>query len=140
MAIIGILFLLIPVAVARPSSGGETGVPLAFSGHAGLKPTSFHTLALIVNLLATVLAIVTIFLYRNRPRQITLTWTSAVLWIVCGIIITCCELVTALADTVKTSATPYFVILFLISLLSSFFAARYIRKDIELLKSVDRIR
>ncbi len=97
-----------------------------------------HFPSLLIALVMTVLPLVTIFMFRNRKRQITMSFVS---------ILSVCSFVTiALSRTRNLGALPssesYWVgaVLPVASLVFLFMAVIGIRKDEKLVRSVDRLR
>lgn len=89
--------------------------------------------------LAMLIAVISIFLYQNRPRQLTWVKTGAVIQIVAvgfgaGILFSLGGIGPFLLEE---SITVLFLI---ISLILFWQAGRFIKKDEELVQSMDRIR
>ena len=95
-----------------------------------------------ITAIGALLAVIAIFLYRNRPVQLRMTYLSTV----CSILIPVVAILIYLNDT-KNSAVPADTIddqigayLPLLGIVFGILAARYIRKDDKLVKSMDRLR
>ena len=95
-----------------------------------------------ITAIGALLAVIAIFLYRNRPVQLRMTYLSTV----CSILIPLVAILIYLNDT-KNSAVPADTIddqigayLPLLGIVFGILAARYIRKDDKLVKSMDRLR
>ena len=105
-----------------------------------LTSTTAHLAAISINFAALILAFITIFLYKSREVQIRLCYALMALWLVLSLLIAFCPFVVK-TGAVSEIQTHYFgCIIGFFAILAAGFAARFIKKDIELLKSADRIR
>src|SRR5690349_19567369 len=134
---LGIALLFVPAAtlLMPDSSQGVCLLPLpeAFTS------TIWHTIAMALNFAALLLAFISIFLYKKRELQIRLCYVILLVWLVITFIITLMPLVKT-GNNVTSIHTNYPVaVIGLFAVLAAYLAARFIRKDIELLKSADRI-
>lgn len=96
--------------------------------------------AVILNIITLVLALLIAFLYSNRNLQIRLTYVLMALWVVLGGCMLLCPMTANSANIKNTEANYFFVAICVFALLAGWLAIRNIKKDIELLKSADRIR
>lgn len=101
-----------------------------------------NTVLMLLTALCAVLAIGAIFLFRNRGLQLRMTYLATV----CSILIPLVAILIYLNDT-KNSAVPANTIddqvgayLPVLGILFGILAARAIRKDDKLVKSMDRLR
>ncbi|PBQ30730.1 hypothetical protein CNR22_02725 [Sphingobacteriaceae bacterium] len=135
LALTSISLLFIPVGTASIN-----GVPMNFSlllKNAGeFHSTIWHFLAVSLNALAIVLSVVTIFIYRKRILQIKLCYVLMLIELAIALIISFCPQ----SQLFQTESSGFGIIICVIGVMCAYLAARYIKKDIELLKSADRIR
>ncbi len=92
---------------------------------------------LVVNIVIAVLLFLSIFLFKNLKRQMTVTMLSIIL--ICASIVTCgIVLYTAYpgASLIWTGG----VLLLLVALVCAIFAYRFMKKDHKLLTGYDRLR
>ncbi len=104
-----------------------------------IQTNSAFSIAIALNFLILSLSFATIFLYKKRELQLKLCYTICVTGLVLlGLIIFTpfFELKEGMQVT-KGFITPIFVAVMIVD---SFVASLFIKKDIELLKSADRIR
>ncbi len=109
-----------------------------FEGNGGIS-SALHEVAVLLNFLILALVSLTVFIYRKRELQIKLSFLSMILWLVLAALIGYGEFVTA-AETISIQVNWLAVIICLVADIALYFAIRFIKKDIELLKSADRIR
>lgn len=102
--------------------------------------TTFHIVAMALNFLALVITFVTIFLYKKRELQVKLCYFLILLWLAVLALLTFCPFLQP-ADTIIEIKKNYFGYLCsAFAILAAYLATVFIKKDIELLKSADRIR
>ncbi len=139
MVLCNCLLLFIPVADVIHNNL-STHVYLVPFADATPVSTMGHFTAIALNFLALLLSFAVIFLYKNRKIQIKLTWFNILIWIILGLMMWLCPFV------VRTEGVQGIVMKYLTAcisipaVLSGWMAIRYIQKDIDLLKSADRIR
>lgn len=98
-----------------------------------------HYFAILINFICLLLAFVTIFLYTRRLLQIRLCYVLMVSWLIVALMLFFGGFVTA-TEGVTVEKNYLSLVIALAGILVNLFAARHIKKDIELLKSADRIR
>ncbi len=131
----GIALLFIPSAWVK-SGEIETPIFLTPINSGGFSSSIGHQAAIVLNFVGLILAFVTIFLYKQRSMQVKLCNILMLLWIVLTSMILFCPFV-----ELNTRSINYFnAIIGAFAFLAAFLAKRFIKKDIELLKSADRIR
>ena len=102
--------------------------------------TPGHYAAIAINFIALITASITIFLYRKRDLQRKLCFLLAALFVVLLAMEGFCPFA-ACGETAPTiTKTIIGFIITGVCAISAVLAAGYIKKDIELLKSADRIR
>ncbi len=98
-----------------------------------------HLAAVAINFVGLVLASLIMFLYSKRELQLKLCYVLIVLWLALTSMLTFCPFIEA-AQGISFHNTYFGTAVGVVGILVSFLAARFIKKDIELLKSADRIR
>ncbi|MBX3163702.1 MAG: DUF4293 family protein [Bacteroidetes bacterium] len=83
------------------------------------------------NALAALLALITIFLYKKRTLQVKLSYVLMLLQLAITLLV---------SFTSISSNSELASIIGIVGAMGAYFAVRYIKKDIALLKSADRIR
>ena len=105
-----------------------------------LESTTGHTAAIFLNFGILVLCFATVFLYKRRELQIKLCYLGAALFMVLAAMLAFCPFVVK-SELISEIKLNYLAsVLGLLGVLAEILAARFIKKDIELLKSADRIR
>jgi len=102
--------------------------------------TAGHIAAIAINSLAILIALVTIFLFKKRELQLKLCYALVLFYIVLIGMIAFCPFAEKQENIsqIKTNAFGY--VICSVCIISAYLAARFVKKDIELLKSTDRIR
>ena len=130
-----ISLLYIPVGTAN-----FNGMPVSFSlllKNAGeFNSTVWHFLAVSLNFIVLLLGVVTIFLYNKRALQLRLAYALMLIELAITVIISFCPQ----SELFKTESSGLGIIICVTGIMCAYMAARFIKKDIELLKSADRIR
>ena len=104
------------------------------------QTTSAHLVAVMLNITGILIATTTIFLFKKRSLQVKICYTLIALWVILTSMMLFCPFVLKTAEIIEIK-TNYFVVgIGFFSIIAAFFAAHFIRKDINLLKSADRIR
>ena len=137
VALICILLLLFPFEQYSNGTDIITVSLLPFGSSNGVKSLIFAPV--LINLLLCALAFFTIFQYKNRMKQIKITR---------AIMFTSLFLITAMLTidffdgdkTVWTKTYLWPAFLPILNVIFTFMAARFIKKDEELVRSADRIR
>jgi hypothetical protein len=108
---------------------------------AGYASTIGHLAAIGLNAVGLVLAFITIFLFKKRELQVKLSYLLAVIYVVLPLMMAFCPFIGSVSEVApKIEKNPFGYIICVVAVLSAILAARFIKKDIELLKSADRIR
>ncbi|MBA3683025.1 MAG: DUF4293 family protein [Bacteroidetes bacterium] len=104
------------------------------------QSTAGHLFAVILNFIGLILATITIFIYKKRTLQVKLCYALIAIWLVLPAMMLFCPFVVK-TEAILEVKTNYFVVaIALFSIIAGYLAARFIKKDIDLLKSADRIR
>jgi hypothetical protein len=98
-----------------------------------------HFAALGLDLIAALIALITIFIFKKRELQVKLCFVLVFIFTVLLLMVAFCPLVNN-ADKLEIRKNSFAFIILIISIVSSFIASRFIKRDIELIKSADRIR
>ena len=135
---LSVALLFLP-SVSVFSGGKENKLSMvAFEG-VDLHSTAGHSAAIALNFLNLVLVSLIIFIYKKRELQIKLSYVSIVLWLVLGSMLVFCPFAEGSAIE-SSSVHPLAPIICVVAIAALYFAQRFIKKDIDLLKSADRIR
>lgn len=98
------------------------------------------TAAVAINFIIMVLSFVTIFLYKKRELQVKLSYGICMLGLVLAVMCQFCPFVVVNENVLAVKNTFVGLFIGLSIALFGFVAQFFIKKDIELLKSADRIR
>ncbi len=120
--------------------GNTFGVSLFSLYTAKLTGTFWHSAGMILNVASLALALITIFLYKQRVLQVRLCFILMLLEVSITLIVSLCPIVVKTEGISSIENSGIASIVGVIGMMSAYLAARYIKKDIELLKSADRIR
>lgn len=99
-----------------------------------------HLAAVTINFIGLILSFSAIFLYRRRELQVKLSYVLLAIWLILSLMIAFCPFVNKTPDVRDVEVNYFTLIIGAFAILAAFLAARFIKKDIELLKSADRIR
>jgi hypothetical protein len=136
---LGIALLFIPCAYVI-NNGISHPVVLVPLEQQPFHSTAGHMAAIGLNFIMLVISAITIFLYRRRGLQVKLCYLLAVLWLVLTLMLAFCPFILT-RDASETVETNYLAsVTGALAIAGAILAARYIKKDIELIKSADRIR
>jgi len=104
------------------------------------QSTAGHLFAVILNFIGLVIATICIFIFKKRELQVKLCYVLMVVWLVLPAMMLFCPFVVRTETILEVQINYFVVAIALFSVLAAFLAARFIKKDIDLLKSADRIR
>jgi hypothetical protein len=104
------------------------------------QSTLGHLFAVSLNFLGLIVATITLFTFKKRELQIKLCYALIAIWLVLIAMMALCPFVVKTEDMIEVKINYFVVAIGAFSVLAAFLAARFIKKDIELLKSADRIR
>ncbi len=138
LVFLGIALLFVPSATVLTPNNSQGVCLLPLPGN--FMSTTWHYIAMALNFIALLLALITIFLYKKRELQYKLSYILMMLWILLTVTTGLCPLVKPGSDITGVQTNYPVVVIGLFSILAAYLAARFIRKDIDLLKSADRIR
>lgn len=131
---LSICFLFVPVQFANePNSLQASLMPNANS-------TPGHMAAVGLNALGLVLAMVSIFLFKRRELQIKLCYVLMLIYFVLPLMIAFCPFISLSGVSQPFHANLFGYIISAVNILAAYLAARFVKKDIDLIKSADRIR
>jgi hypothetical protein len=102
--------------------------------------TAGHYLAIALNFTGIVLSVIAIFLYKHRGLQLKICYALTVLWALLGFMLGFWHFVKPGNEVLATQTNYSGVVISVFAVAAALLAARFIRKDIDLLKSADRIR
>ncbi len=116
------------------------GLCLVPSDVAEIASTLGHFGAIALNLGAVLLSFLIIFLFKKREMQIKLSYALMAFWMIIIAMVYLCPFVIK-TDKIQAVAINHFVVLVgIIAIAAAWFAIKFIKKDIDLIKSADRIR
>jgi hypothetical protein len=104
------------------------------------QSTTGHLFAVILNFIGLVVATITIFIFKKRELQIKLCYVLMTIWLILPAMMLFCPFVIRTEAILEVQINYFVVAIALFSVIATFLAARFIKKDIDLLKSADRIR
>lgn len=134
---VALLFISVNTVVTATT---RTTIYLTPISNAELTATTSHWVAIGVNFLALALSVITIFLYKKRELQLKLCYALAALWFILSVMIAAFPFVLITSSEVVVEANYFGCVIGAFAILAAILAARFIKKDIALLKSADRIR
>jgi len=139
LAFLSISLLFVPIQFINDATNtiGLTLLPLK---DANYQSSTGHFGAIALNMAGIILALVTIFLFKRRELQVRLCYILMLIYLVLIAMIALCPFVTSIKEGFATKTNIFAYIICAVCVLSAFLAARFIKKDIELLKSTERIR
>jgi hypothetical protein len=134
-------FVLMYVPCARVIAGGEhTDICLLPVSNVHFHSSAGHWAAIALNFLALALGFLTLFLYNRRALQKKLCLVLCGAWLVLTLMMAFCPFIEGTDGPVDYAINYYAVIIGLLGTVGALVAARFIQRDINLLKSADRIR
>ncbi len=104
------------------------------------QSTTGHLAAVILNFIGIVLATFTIFSFKKRELQVKLCYAQLVLWLIVTAMMLVCPFVIQTDDILEVQKHYFIIAIGLFAVIAAYLAVHFIKKDIELLKSADRIR
>ena len=139
LTFLGIALLFIPsVRVRNPSE--LFAVFLVPLEHSGLSSSLGHMAAVLINFVALILSCITIFIYKKRELQAKLCYVLMILWLGLTLMIEFCPFVVLPDSSFVVENTHFGTLIGILGMFAAYLSLRHIKKDIELLKSADRIR
>ncbi len=135
---LSVSLLFIPIQFIVMPSNNINVYLLPLSGL--YQSTAGHFAAIIINGFAIILALITIFLFKKRTLQLKLCYILIMLFLLLIGMLAFCPFVEIKENIFEIKTNVFGYIIFSVGALSAYLAARFIKKDIELLKSTDRIR
>jgi hypothetical protein len=139
LVFLGIALLFIP-SNSILKKEGVIHVSLIFFSDTSASSTLGHYAAIAFNFIALLLAFSTIFLYKRRELQVKLCYLLFTLWLIITAMVAFCPFVQSIDESIVIKTNYAVCIIGLFSMLACILAIRFIKKDIGLLKSADRIR
>lgn len=132
---IAMLFIPLQVIYSKVSPHYVCLVPLV-----NFTSTAGHFAAIALNFLALILSVTTIFLFKKRELQIKLCYGLMAIWLILIAMIAFCPFFVTKPEIIEIKTTYFGYVCGVFALLASYLAIVFIKKDINLLKSADRIR
>ena len=138
LVLISVLLLVIPSAEIN-FSGHLLPIKLFPEGSNLFQSSIGLTSAMLLNAVGLLVAFLCIFLFKKRVLQLKLSYVLMILWLILTMVLSFLPLALE-QDGQQLQNTNYGTILGIFGMLGAYMATRHIKKDIELLKSADRIR
>ena|SRR6218665_3923968 len=135
---LGIALLFVPNSTLLTSSSSVSICLLPLQEP--YTSTTGHYLAMALNFAGLALTVAAVFLYKRRELQLKLCYVLAMLWALLGFMLGLCNFVQPGNDVLSVQNNYTGVVISVFAIAAALLAARFIRKDIDLLKSADRIR
>jgi len=138
LVILSVVLLLLPSAEASFSNHQIPIYLLPISGelfHASVGQLA----AMTINVISLLTTLICIFLYKKRVLQLKLSYALMIVWLAMTLILSFVPLAQE-QEGMGLINTNFGSLLGIFGMLGAYMAARHIKKDIELLKSADRIR
>jgi len=104
------------------------------------ESTAGHLAAIALNFIGLVISILTTFLFNKRNLQIKLCYVLILMWSVLLGMIAFCPFVTNNESIIEIKKNYFGYLCCIFAILAAYLASRFIKKDVDLLKSADRIR
>lgn len=138
LVVVGIALLFVPVAQVSFHTH-QTPIYLKPLSVENIQASYGQLTAMILNIIGMLLAVISIFLYKKRMLQLKLTLVLMMIWL--GITLLLSFLPMAIVPTEnQLHNTNYGTLFGVFGMLGAYMSNRHIKKDIELLKSADRLR
>ena len=99
-----------------------------------------HYAAITINCLIIILTLIVIFLYKKQSLQLTLGKILWFFWIILILMILFCPFTNKETNATEITTNYFSIFICFAGLLTIIFACKLIKRDIELLKSSERIR
>jgi hypothetical protein len=99
-----------------------------------------HYAAILINCLMIILTLIVIFLYKKQSIQLKLSKILSFFWIFLFFMVLFCPFLNKEMNYIKITTNYFSVFICFAGLLTIIFACKLIKRDIELLKSSERIR
>jgi hypothetical protein len=99
-----------------------------------------HYVAITINCLMIILTLIVIFLFKKQSFQLTLSKILSFFWILLLLMILFCPFLNKETNDIKITTNYFSIFICFAGLLTNIFACKLIKRDIELLKSSERIR
>ncbi len=99
-----------------------------------------HYAAIIINCLIIILTLIVIFLFKKQSLQLKLGKILCFFWILLFFMILFCPFLNKETNDIKIITNYFSIFICFAGILTITFASKFIKRDIELLKSSERIR
>lgn len=138
IAFLSICLLFIPLQyITAPHAAHVSLIPL---NDGPASSTTGHFTALGLNAIGMLLAVITIFLFKNRSLQVKLCYALMAIYIILAFMLAFCPFIQINGTAQSASVNIFGYIVCAVNVLSAYLAQRFVKKDIQLIKSADRIR
>ena len=135
---LGIALLFVPnsTIVTPNSSVSVCLLPL----QAPFVSSTSHYTAIALNMAGLALTLITIFLYKRRELQMKLCYVLLIIWILLAFMVVTGNFVEKGVEITTLERNYSALVISVFAMSAAMLAARFIRKDIDLIRSADRIR
>lgn len=99
-----------------------------------------HYSAITINSLMLILTLIIVFLFKQQSFQLKLTKILCVFWLILLLMILFCPFLNKETKFIEITTNYFSLFICLAGYLSIIFACKFIKRDVELLKSSERIR
>lgn len=138
IAFLALSLLFVPVQfIGGAKALGAKLLPL---NGAAFSSTSSHVAAVALNFAGLILASATIFIFRKRQLQVNLCYLLMIIYAAVLALIAFTSFIQSEAIPQKPEVNLFGYIIPVVNIVSAYFAAHFVKKDIALLKSSERIR
>lgn len=139
VSLMSVALLFVPTFSVNTAKG-NLDVVLAPIINSDIQSTTGHMAAIFINFGLLMISSLIIFFYNKRQLQITICYVIIIGWLILTAMILFCPFVVK-SDSITVIERKFLPIVFCaLAVLMAFLAIRNIKKDIELIKSADRIR
>lgn len=138
MIFLGISLFFVPIQFLA-DNGNSSPVHLIPMKSVMIEATLGLYSAAGISVITILLSLINIFLFKKRELQVKICYLLVILYVILICMIAFCPFV-VIKDPVTVNDNVFAYVILIVSSLSAYLAAFFIKKDIELIKSADRIR
>jgi len=138
LVLLSVALLIIPSAKADVNGHAVNVYLLPFESDMAMA-SIYQISAYLINMISLLLSFICIFMFKKRGLQLKLSYALMLIWLIVTLILSSVSLIVP-AEGIVFESTNYGTLLGIFGMLGAYMAVYYIKKDIELLKSADRIR
>ncbi len=139
LVLLGVALLFVSIGEVKSATTNESIYLIPFANEE-ISSTAGHMTAVALNFAGLILTFINVFLYKRRVLQKKLCYGLMALWVVLALMMALCPFVAQTNGILSVKMSAVGPVIAALGAASSLLAARYIQKDIDLLRSADRIR